>query len=63
MGLLLVLVSTHVSMQALPSDTEDEKARADLGRSCVQAAIVFVYLIAIIACRPYVWDGAANVEC
>ena len=54
MGLLLVLVSTHISMQALPSDTEDVKARTDLGRSCVQAVIVFIYLIAIIACRPYV---------
>ena len=62
MGLLLVLVSTQVSMQALPSDTADEKARTDLGRSCIQTAIVFVYLIAIIACRPYVCDGG-DVEC
>ena len=54
MGLLLVLVSTHISMQALPSSIEGERARIDLGRSLVQTAFVCIYLVAIIACRPYV---------
>ena len=56
MGLLLVLVSTHISMQALPSSAEGERARTDLGRSLVQTAFVCIYLVAIIACRPYVLE-------
>ena len=58
MGLLLVLVSTQITMQALPSSTEGERSRTDLSRSCVQAGVVVVYLIAIIACRPYVSSRA-----
>ena len=58
MGLLLVLVSTHISMQALPSSTDRERSSTDLSRSCVQTGVVVVYLVAIIACRPYVSSRA-----
>ena len=58
MGLLLVLLTTHIYIQALPSSTNDEKVRTDLARSLIQTAVVFVYLVVIISLRPYVTSRA-----